>query len=137
METDIERLHDVLEGKRTGRGCGRTTAVCHLILGDLEVGESPTVRVLLSSFQDSYDFARTFKEIVYSAMLRPRQLDRHIIRFNEPIWKDVVLFSADDTTLDSGLFPMWDARNEALPQQIDYEYFIQTNIRMREAWKYE
>ena len=39
MATDIKRLHDVIEGRRTGRGCGKTFARCHQIAGLVEVGE--------------------------------------------------------------------------------------------------
>lgn len=38
MTTDINRLHDVLDLRVSGRRCGRTTAACHLIAGALETG---------------------------------------------------------------------------------------------------
>lgn len=40
---DIGRLHDVVEGRRYGRGSGRTTAACCNIAGVLGVAEKDTV----------------------------------------------------------------------------------------------
>jgi hypothetical protein len=39
-KTDIDRLHAVINGKLTGRGCGKTYATCHEIAGFVEVGET-------------------------------------------------------------------------------------------------
>jgi hypothetical protein len=38
MYTDINRLHDVLEGRLSGRGCGRTFSELHIMVGYIEVG---------------------------------------------------------------------------------------------------
>jgi len=32
---DVQRVHDVLQGRRTGRGCGKTVAVCVQAIGSL------------------------------------------------------------------------------------------------------
>jgi len=39
MKTDINRLHEVVEGSRAGRGCGKTFARCHEIAGIIELGK--------------------------------------------------------------------------------------------------
>lgn len=38
METNIDHLHDVIEGRTGGRNCGKTFAKCHLIAGYIETG---------------------------------------------------------------------------------------------------
>jgi len=40
FKTDIDRLHDVIEGRRRGRGAGKTFAKCYDVLGWVQVGES-------------------------------------------------------------------------------------------------
>ena len=39
MITDLDRLHDVAEGRLTGRGVGATFYHCHQVAGAIELGE--------------------------------------------------------------------------------------------------
>lgn len=39
MTTDIDRLHDVIDGKLVYRGCGKTYAQCHQIVGFVDLDE--------------------------------------------------------------------------------------------------
>jgi len=48
MSTDIQRLHDVALGIRTGRGAGHTTLDCHSVAGELELGAKLIVITLPS-----------------------------------------------------------------------------------------
>ena len=46
MSTDIDRLHAVVSGKMAGRGCGKTFAKCHEIIGHIDLGETRVTAVV-------------------------------------------------------------------------------------------
>ena len=46
MTTNIERLHDVVEGKVAHRGCGKTYAKCHEVAGLVEVGNTHIICII-------------------------------------------------------------------------------------------
>ena len=52
MNTDIERLHDVVTYKVSGRGCGKTYAACHELAGVLEVGKSNKIICIIKYSRD-------------------------------------------------------------------------------------
>lgn len=52
MGTDIERLHKVISGELTGRGCGKTFARCHELAGQVKVGEFGDIVVGITQYHD-------------------------------------------------------------------------------------
>jgi len=52
MPTDIDRLHDVIEGKSTGRQCGKTYARCHELAAQVTLGNVPLIIVVISHCRD-------------------------------------------------------------------------------------
>jgi len=52
MTTDLERLRDVISGKRTDRRCGKTHARCHHLAWVILLGEHDTIIVMISHERD-------------------------------------------------------------------------------------
>lgn len=52
MSTDLERLHKVVSGERTSRGCGKTFARCHEIAGAILLGGYNNIIVAISYERD-------------------------------------------------------------------------------------
>lgn len=50
-KTNIERLHDVIDGKRHGRGTGKTFARCHEVAGLIELGHE-TIYCAMTLWKD-------------------------------------------------------------------------------------
>lgn len=51
-KTDIDRLHDVIQGRIYGRGVGKTTARIHELAGYVELGESRDIICLIPKRRD-------------------------------------------------------------------------------------
>jgi len=52
MATDIERLNAVIEGKISGRGCGKTFARVHELASTIELGTLKNCVVVISEYRD-------------------------------------------------------------------------------------
>jgi hypothetical protein len=68
--TDINRLHDVLEGRLHGRGCGKSFATAHVLAGAIQVQNPRSVLnkfvVGCSSMQSMEHFKHMFEEVARS-----------------------------------------------------------------------
>jgi len=54
MTSDIDRLHDVIQGRAHGRRCGKTYAMCHGLAGTIEVGKHDRIIVHIPTYH-SFD----------------------------------------------------------------------------------
>lgn len=57
METDIDRLHDLIINDRCHRRCGRTFLLCHTLAGEVEVGDTEKI-ICLGNDMKTLDFIR-------------------------------------------------------------------------------
>ncbi len=54
MQTDLNRLHKVYDGKLNARGVGKTFLKIHTLAGLVEVGEMPIIFILMDEWHDIY-----------------------------------------------------------------------------------
>lgn len=122
MSTDINRLHNVLEGRVYGRRCGKTFALCHLMAWCIETGETQ-IDILLSALDDWRHMSR-----ILEAVLREHRIPHSFGMNGGTAWGPVHpcrvrIFSAADRRLKSEPFPMWDGRRDAMPGIIDFDRY--------------
>ncbi len=62
---DVDRLHEVIEGKRVGRGQGATFATLTQMLGEVQLGDAGNVYLYIGeNRQWSFDVLRQFGEMI-------------------------------------------------------------------------
>lgn len=54
LKTNLNRLHEVYNGKLYGRGVGKTFLKIHTLAGLVEVSEMPIIFVLMDEWRDIY-----------------------------------------------------------------------------------
>ncbi len=110
MTTDLERLHAVLEDPHPGPRSGKTTAVCHLIAGAIEMGET-RIHVLISHLNDRQHFFRVLQEVLWE-----HELSSNFGESTITVWTSrpcLVRLYFEGFTIPGDAFPMFDARRHS------------------------
>lgn len=63
MKTDINRLHEVYDGKLYGRGVGKTFLKIHTLVGIVEVGEFDYIFLVLNKWIELWYLHKMIDEI--------------------------------------------------------------------------
>jgi len=79
IQTDIDRLHNVFEGRTRGRGCGKTMLLCHQIAGQLEVAPQDIVVCIPNMYRIEY-FVPILSYVLVEHGFEMRRLHRRIFR---------------------------------------------------------
>jgi len=64
MTTDINWLHEVIEGKRTGVACGISIAKCHEVAGVIELGTEARIYCVTENLSMSYCEMQSFMKVM-------------------------------------------------------------------------
>lgn len=64
MITDIDRLHKVVTGELTGRGCGKTFASCHELFGVLMTSKENVIVCYINHWKDLDYILPMFRKIL-------------------------------------------------------------------------
>ena len=116
MATDLERLHAVLAEPYPAPRSGKTTALCHLIVGAIEMGEK-RVHVLLSYLSDREHFLRILQSVLWE---HGYSSNYSHVDGSLSVWHgEVVVLTCPEGFTTPPFFPAWDARRHARPQLID------------------
>ena len=131
MPTDIDRLHDVIEERVGGRGCGKTFAVCHILAGLIELGRCDHIHVLVTVYRDIEHILPMLWRTCDEYGIEIRRTCRYGERLAAtPSWSSIIRGPSDVTLrfypetndrFTPGHFPMIDARRDAVGDWIDYE----------------
>ena len=84
MSTDIDRLHDVIDGRTSGRGVGKTFAKCHDVAGLIELGLS-TVFCVITNYRDIGYILPMLDEVLTEHNMKIEKKQQHHIFLNNKI----------------------------------------------------
>lgn len=87
MSTSIDRLHKVVARELHGRGCGRTYARIHELVGSIELGDIKTGVVLISYHNDLY-----YIMPMLVSVLNERGIDFKVINQNKLRINDITVY---------------------------------------------
>ena len=85
MNTDIDHLHGVIEGRITGRQCGKTFSSIHQIAGFVDINH-PNIIVVIKHLNELHYLYTMFENILNQHQLEP-------IKFNYNAKEIVVKYS--------------------------------------------
>ncbi len=110
MEYSVDRIHDVLEGRICGRGCGKTFARLHQVAGFIELGERLIV-VQISLYEDIRYLLPMFEKVLFQHGLKIDRKKNNEVRVGDSLVRFIPEF--DFTRRTSGLeFVQVDARHQ-------------------------
>lgn len=64
MITDIDRLHNVVDGNKLGRGVGKTFAKCHEIAGLIDLGFKE-IFCIIKCYRDTHHILPMLSDVLY------------------------------------------------------------------------
>lgn len=107
METDVNRLHDLIINEHSHRGCGKTFLLCHSLCGEIEVGDAEEI-ICLGSTQNQLDFIRDMFEHIadeHKLNITDRRKDRMYINgkilmfITHDRWNKVAKYGMNDVAI--------------------------------------